>query len=58
MWTIRTPGETIGTGCVEGDRVEAEEGLRLYHRQADPKASRSAVIPCDSKLADRCRLHG
>jgi integrase len=58
MWTIRDGQRTIGTGCVEGDRVEAERKLAGYIiAKHDPKAGRGGGDPNAIKIADALSVY-
>jgi integrase len=58
MWNIRDGQRTIGTGCVEGDRAEAERKLAAYIlAKHDPKASRSDGDPNAIKIADALSVY-
>ena len=50
IWNIRDGQRTIGTGCIEGDRADAERKLADYITgKHDPRASRSGGDPNRSK---------
>jgi integrase len=58
MWTIRDGQRTVGTGCVERDRVEAERKLAVYIvAKHDPKASRGGGDPNAIKIADALSVY-
>jgi hypothetical protein len=57
-WNIRDGQRTIGTGCVESERAEAERKLAAYIvAKHDPKASRSAGDPNAIKVADALSVY-
>ncbi|MCC8967906.1 tyrosine-type recombinase/integrase [Bradyrhizobium sp. Pear76] len=58
MWNIRDGQRTVGTGCVQGAREEAERKLADYILQKlDPKASRSGGDPNAIKVADALSVY-
>jgi integrase len=58
MWNIRDGQRTIGTGCVESDRREAERKLASYITgKHDPKATRSGGNPNAIKVADALSVY-
>jgi integrase len=58
MWNIRDGQRTIGTGCTEGERAEAETKLAAYIvAKHDPKASRSGGDPNKIKIADALSVY-
>ena len=53
LWVIRDGQRTLGTGCPEGSRADAERKLAAYiAKKHDPKASRSGGDPNAIKIAD------
>jgi len=58
VWNIRDGQRTIGTGCIEGDRIGAETKLAEYiTSKHDPKASRSGGDPNKIKIADALSVY-
>jgi integrase len=58
VWNIRDGQRTIGTGCVESERAEAEKKLAAYIvAKHDPKASRSGGDPNAIKIADALSVY-
>jgi hypothetical protein len=53
LWTIRDGQRTIGTGCLEGEREEAERRFGEYIAQKhDPRASQRGSDPNAVSVAD------
>jgi integrase len=58
VWNIRDGQRTIGTGCTEGERAEAERKLAAYiTAKHDPKSSRSGGDPNAIKIADALSVY-
>ncbi|MGY8677098.1 site-specific integrase [Bradyrhizobium sp. UFLA05-153] len=58
MWNIRDGQRTIGTGCIESDRVGAERKLAAYIiGKHDPRAGRSGGDPNAVKVADALSVY-
>jgi integrase len=58
MWNIRDGQRTVGTGCAEGERADAERKLAAYIvAKHDPKASRSGGDPNAIKIADALSVY-
>ncbi|MCG2673343.1 tyrosine-type recombinase/integrase [Bradyrhizobium sp. GCM10023182] len=58
MWTIRDGQRTIGTGCAEGERGEAERKLAEYIvSKHDPRAGRCGGDPNKIKVADALSVY-
>jgi integrase len=58
VWNIRDGQRTIGTGCTEGERAEAERKLAAYIvAKHDPKASRGGGDPNAIKVADALSVY-
>ena len=58
VWNIRDGQRTIGTGCLEGQRAEAERILAEYIiAKHDPRASRLDGDPNAIKIADALNVY-
>ena len=58
LWVIRDGQRTLGTGCVESDRANAERKLAEYiAKKHDPRASRSGSDPNAIKIADALSVY-
>lgn len=58
MWNIRDGKRTVGTGCVQSAREEAERKLADYIlEKLDPKASRSSGDPNAIKVGDALSVY-
>jgi integrase len=58
MWNIRDGQQTHGTGCLEGERAQADRKLAEYIiSKHDPKASRGGGDPNKIKIADALSVY-
>lgn len=58
VWNIRDGQRTIGTGCIEGERAEAERKLADYIiSKHDPRAAQRGSDPNAVKIADALNVY-
>lgn len=58
LWIIRDGQRSLGTGCAESNRAEAERKLAAYIvSKHDPKASRNCGDPNTIKIADALSVY-
>ncbi len=58
VWNIRDGQRTVGTGCLEGERTEAERKLADYIvAKHDPRSGRSGGNPNAIKIADALTVY-